>query len=442
MYKTVRNIWQAAGWKGNTQFWVDAILLGLCFPFFLFPSREPSLTAALLIAWAIRWLYDAFWNLQPLNSPFSLLVVLLVGWSMIGMLVTADPDLTLDKALGILLGVAVWRTIVLHFKNKSSLVILLAAFITLGTAFVAIGFLAVDWLDKIPAISAIVSLFPQQIISFSAIGSGNGVQPNQLAGTILWVFPVSMLSGIALWQGEKRPLSLSVLFLSLILIGILVLSQSRGGWLGGLSALGMGLWLATFGLPASHWAKPGRFLLPISICVAGGIFAMIAGPSEVVNLWIDPPDASLVGDLGTLSFRQEVWTWSIQAIQDFSFTGTGLGTFRRVAHRLYPIAIPITYDIAHAHNIFLQVALDVGIPGLIFYLGLIGLFFYNGIQMLVNNPQAKTVVIGLLMAQIGFHFYGLVDAVALGAKPAVLFWMLLGLMHVVSVIEWDDEPSS
>jgi putative inorganic carbon (HCO3(-)) transporter len=40
---------------------------------------------------------------------------------------------------------------------------------------------------------------------------------------------------------------------------------------------------------------------------------------------------------------------------------------------LYPFfTVPPDTDIAHAHNIFLQTALDLGIPGLVAYLALLG----------------------------------------------------------------------
>jgi O-antigen ligase len=44
----------------------------------------------------------------------------------------------------------------------------------------------------------------------------------------------------------------------------------------------------------------------------------------------------------------------------------------RVVPVLYPLfTVPLDSDIAHAHNIFLQTALDLGIPGLVAYLALL-----------------------------------------------------------------------
>jgi len=106
-------------------------------------------------------------------------------------------------------------------------------------------------------------------------------------------------------------------------------------------------------------------------------------------------------------------------------------------HVLYPLfLVAPDVDFGHAHNEFLQAGLDLGIPGLIAFIALyIGAFW-----MLANvwkrspNPQLATfkmqraTILGLGGGLAAHLLYGLTDAVALGAKPGVLFWMLLGLI--------------
>ncbi len=135
-----------------------------------------------------------------------------------------------------------------------------------------------------------------------------------------------------------------------------------------------------------------------------------------------------VGNLGTITFRSEVWRWGILAVSDFPFTGTGLGSFRQVIHRFYPTTIAPTYDIAHAHNIFLQAALDVGLPGLVAYAALLLLAGYVGWQAARRSDYWRPVALGLLGGLIALHIFGLTDALALGAKPGLLFWWALGLL--------------
>src|SRR5205085_2072334 len=71
--------------------------------------------------------------------------------------------------------------------------------------------------------------------------------------------------------------------------------------------------------------------------------------------------------------RAELWSRAMSMLQDFSFTGVGLGMYGKVANVLYPFfLIPPDAEMGHAHNHFLQVAVDLGIPGLVIYTTLLG----------------------------------------------------------------------
>jgi len=95
------------------------------------------------------------------------------------------------------------------------------------------------------------------------------------------------------------------------------------------------------------------------------------------------------------------------------------------------------FDIAHAHNIFLQTALDVGLPGLVAYLVLLivaGVVCWQCARQ--GHGLVRWMALGLAAGLVGLHVYGLADAVALGAKPGVAFWMALGLIAAMpQVIE-------
>ena len=88
-------------------------------------------------------------------------------------------------------------------------------------------------------------------------------------------------------------------------------------------------------------------------------------------------------DINSLAGRQEIWSRALYAIQDFPLTGTGPGLFRELVPPLYPLfRLSSDKDIAHAHNQWLQTALDFGLPGLIAYLalwlGLVGCLWRTG----------------------------------------------------------------
>ena len=97
---------------------------------------------------------------------------------------------------------------------------------------------------------------------------------------------------------------------------------------------------------------------------------------------------------------------------------------------LYPLfTISPDTDIAHAHNMLLQVAVDVGLPGLIAYLALLELaaaVAWSAARR--SSGAACSLSLGLFAGLIALHIYGLTDALALGSKPGLVFWMALGLI--------------
>jgi hypothetical protein len=90
------------------------------------------------------------------------------------------------------------------------------------------------------------------------------------------------------------------------------------------------------------------------------------------------------------------------------------------------------------------VALDLGLPGLTAYLALTGTALWIGLRLALT-PQSRSgyegspyrwLALGIVGSLVAFHVYGLTDAIALGAKPGVAYWMLLALAAAL----WNVAP--
>lgn len=420
------------GLQVNSKYrWYEGGLLAAAAPFLLFPEIVPAATAVALLTIALLWLWPLLarrspWPLNPLNLPL-LLFSLMLG---VAILITADPDLTLPKATGLILGLAVWRYLVSHTHQPGHLKTGLLLCGGLGLGFVGMGLLAVDWMFKVPGIQEIAGLLPARLLALP--GAANGVHTNQLAGTMLPFLP--LLLSLLVSRSTSRRWRLLLLGLLLATTAVFILTQSRTGYLG---AAGGWLLLALLwagALPPSprrRWLRVGLLL----VVLIGLVGLWGVGSERLLSFWQDPQQETAVGAIGSLSFRQEVWRWSLVTIGDFPFTGTGLGTFRQVVRRFYPLAISPTYDIAHAHNIFLQTALDVGLPGLIAYLSLVGLALQQGWQTARRSPTLRPIALGLMAGMVALHIFGLADALALGSKSALIFWVMLALLAVLPQVE-------
>lgn len=114
-------------------------------------------------------------------------------------------------------------------------------------------------------------------------------------------------------------------------------------------------------------------------------------------------------------------------LRDMPFTGIGVNIFSVIQTNFYPGYI--IGPEAHAHSLYLQTALDQGIPGLG---AMLFMFFAWGITIKSNYDKAtapgqKILYIAMAAAMISFLITGLTDGMTLGAKPAPILWAFLGI---------------
>jgi putative inorganic carbon (HCO3(-)) transporter len=150
-----------------------------------------------------------------------------------------------------------------------------------------------------------------------------------------------------------------------------------------------------------------------------------------------------IGTSGTIQgwdTRVEIWSRALYMIQDFPFTGVGTGTFYSVVQILYPFfLIGPDKEILHAHNLLLQVAVDLGIPGLIAFLALLmGAFWSALCSVRTYVARQDTVRVALTWAGVasltGMLTHGIVDAATwIQARIALLPWIVLGMLMALSL---------
>jgi len=120
-------------------------------------------------------------------------------------------------------------------------------------------------------------------------------------------------------------------------------------------------------------------------------------------------------------------------IQDYPLTGVGLVMVGpAIIERFYPNSL-VSTDGVHAHNIFLQVGAEMGLPGLFghlaIYLTLLYLLLRRALDR--NAGYSQALALGLLGSLIIFLTHGLVDAIISSPQVAIVVWALLGLMAAV-----------
>jgi O-antigen ligase len=146
-------------------------------------------------------------------------------------------------------------------------------------------------------------------------------------------------------------------------------------------------------------------------------------------------------DERTFTQRFAIWDAALGIISDYPLTGGGMASFRYGAVRdVYPV---IGMDVAppgdeatfnprprppHAHNEFVHIATDLGIPGLIVFTAWYVVTAYMlWVCWQSGDYNARVVAVavgGGLLAHIG---YGMGDAIPLWDRFSFLLFMLFGL---------------
>ncbi len=404
----------------NRWAWFEGGLLAAAAPFLLFPEIMPLATAVSLLFVIFIWL-------RPLPPhPFNLPLLLFAFMLGVGVLVTADPDLTVQSFATLLLGLTIWRCLVRHVDNWVQWRLALALFGLLGAGYMLLGVLTTDWLLKIAVIETVLAYLPQRVVDLP--GRTAGTHPNMLAAATLPYFTLLPLL-IYVWGWRQRNWHNGLLLVLgwLLVTAVLLLTQSRSAYMAAVVA-SLILLLGAVGLLSASRQKYLMLGGIALVLLLGAIGAREVGWGTMQSFWDDPRQQTSLGSAASLGFRQEVWRWSTVAIGDFPFTGVGLGSYSHVLRRFYPVAVTPDYVISHAHNQYLQTALDVGLPGLIAYLALIMTAFGLVWRIVRLDWQLRPFALGLAGGLVAYLIFGLTDAVPFGAKPSLLYWYLLGLI--------------
>jgi putative inorganic carbon (HCO3(-)) transporter len=405
---------------------LEIVLLALVYIYFVVADHVP-LAAFVLLAlfWIARWRVT---GALTRRTPFDLPILFLLAWLPVSFSVTIDASLSLAKVYGIVLCIAFFYAIVNAITTRRDLAWATLWLTIVGAAIALAGLVGTDWAqDKIVSASFVYDHLPRFVQSIPRSIAG-GFARNGVGGTLAFTIPL-----LAALLFDRRPpmadrdqwLAVSdrwsaivggVLALSLI---TLALTQSRGGILGTIAGL----------LVVAVW-RERRFVWVVGAGALAVVALIVLGYSNALMDFVLRMDARSA----TLASRLEVWQRGLMMVRDFPYTGIGIGTYYTVAHLLYPFFIAAPDElVAHAHNQFLEVAVDLGIPGLLAYLALLTAFGICAVRGYRANqdPSVRALIVGLAAGMFAHHVFGLMDAFILGTKPGIVMWIFFAFVVAI-----------
>jgi O-antigen ligase len=235
--------------------------------------------------------------------------------------------------------------------------------------------------------------------------------PNVLAEYLVFSIPIVLA---LMWSAKRyvqKMVSLGILGLITL---CLVLTYSRGGWLG-----------LVFAIIVFAALKDKRFFIVIIVIA---LLSPMVLPSVV---------ETRIASIGSLeessnAFRISIWVAAVRMIKDYWLTGIGLGlsAFSRV-YRHYMLA---GTPALHAHNLFLQVGIEMGIVGLLLLLWACLAAYIKARRPIHFEQKHSIILAGILAALAGHLIHGLFDYVWFSPKIVMIFWMYLGMTSALSSV--------
>lgn len=234
--------------------------------------------------------------------------------------------------------------------------------------------------------------------------------PNVLSVYLLLTLPL----GLVMWSAGRQKLwkrILAVCSVSSTAV-CLILTWSRGAWLGAIAALV--LWMLFYS--ASTMRIPFFSILPM------GIYLPLL-PHNVVNRFAS------IGDVCESSVRYRIYTWR-GVLRMLSSHPFGIGVGEPAFAAVYPrYAVSGTESVPHAHNLFLQITAELGIGGILCFMGVLICFI---VMVLAHmkcffEREETGLILGGFCAVAGCLVMGLFDYVWYHKGLFWFFWAMVAM---------------
>jgi putative inorganic carbon (HCO3(-)) transporter len=199
-------------------------------------------------------------------------------------------------------------------NNSKRLRLLLLGTTLAGLLLAIFAAISVQWpVGKLAFISG-------QLYQKFSVLVADTVHPNVLAGSLILLLPIPL--AVLLFAWVKIGWLEKIIFTgtTLVMTVILALTQSRGAW------MALGAVLLT--LIILRWRRGWLICIPVTIIAIVAISQL--GMPRILEI------AFSSGAISGWDGRKEIWLRAIYMIQDFPFTGIGMGSYGEVADALYP----------------------------------------------------------------------------------------------------------
>jgi putative inorganic carbon (HCO3(-)) transporter len=249
--------------------------------------------------------------------------------------------------------------------------------------------------------------------------------PNLLAGYLLPAVILSFIAIFAWRSGFTKALALTMFIVN---GACLVLTFSRGGWIGlvvsFLFLLVMLVYWWSIDMPPfwRSWSLPILLGSLVTVFVLAVLFVPPVR-ERVFSIFAGRGDSSN-------NFRINVWMAVIEMIKDRPVLGIGPGN--TAFNQVYPLYQRPNFTALSAYSVFLEIAVETGLIGFVCFLWLLIVTFNSGLMQLRRLRLQRNIqglwLIGGIAALVGMLGHGIVDTVWYRPQINTLWWLMVGLV--------------
>ncbi len=390
-------------------FWVKVFGAGI-FLIFLFTPSADHITALGILLSLISCIILFRGSLKNyLRTPFEFPVIMLLLTGLISISVALNRNASLNALLCAIIAIIMFYLIVIYmrFKPEHCKIILSLVIISFSIIIIA-GLLQFifnkysTWMD--------VTL-PNGTVEHRGRLNSFFIFPNSFSASIVLVLPV-IFAVIFL---KKLDLFYKILMVLLFAMGVfcLISTYSRAGWIG--------FAVAAFVIIYLLGQKKRFIFITLIIFILISVSLLLCIHKETLKSYVfhNYSDKS----------RQFIFVKSLKMLREHPLTGIGIGNF----HYVYPLYIlpgeeTLPEEVSrpwHAHNLFLNMAVEMGLPGLIAFLWFILSIFMQIRISIAEDMEYKEILYGIIAGLTGFLIFNQIDFVMGDVKSGIYFFIIL-----------------
>ena len=387
---------------------------------FLWPQLGGWPLLLALLPWGLRlFIRQPIFQRTPLDIPILLFLIT----ALIGVWATYDNPDGLAKLWLVFGAVLVFYAVARQPREN---LWLLAGLLSGFSALLAVYFLLThDWIAQ-PADLDVINRFGLGWMSIRPGLPLGGLHPNKVGGLLAMLAPFSLALGLLAWRERDWGLGIFALSAGLLVLIGLVFTSSRAAWLALFASLGVWiLWVVACGSATNRLRLRPAALFGLGIALVLVVILLFvasrpAGISGLVN--------RLPGPNSAVS-RMEIYTNTRWLVTDFPFTGGGLASFPGL-YSQYVMQIPV-FLFGYSHDLYLDLALEQGIIGLLSLLFVLGGSFW----LVVGRERSDLLDGAVLAGLVVLVLHGFVDDPLYGERGTPLLFLLPGFAAALARTE-------